>query len=198
MSPVKPETGPKRVPLADRLAILLDVFSPWDEISLSYRQFAAALGGTVTEAAIKKWPHRKKFPADVARLKQEDGPALVTQGSSDLIPTLLANDLIDEINMFTFPIVLGNGKKVQPEEVEAVLARSALLKEICVVGARATSGLLAGTEEICAVVVASEETGARYGGVLYVDSLSAAGGPVPSYLDLLQVTVETIAKGFGK
>jgi len=44
------------------------VFSPWDGISLSYRQFAAALGGAVTEAAIKKWPHREKFPADVARL----------------------------------------------------------------------------------------------------------------------------------
>lgn len=68
MAPVKTETGPKRVPLADRLAILLDVFSPWEEISLSYRQFAAALGGAVTESAIKKWPHRKKFPADVARL----------------------------------------------------------------------------------------------------------------------------------
>jgi dihydrofolate reductase len=50
--------------------------------------------------------------ADVARLKQEDGPALVTQGSSDLIQTLLANDLIDEISTFTFPIVLGNGKKL--------------------------------------------------------------------------------------
>jgi manganese/iron transport system substrate-binding protein len=44
----------------------------------------------------------------------------------------------------------------------------------------------------------ARETGARYGGVLYVDSLSAAGGPVPTYLDLLRVTVETIAKGFGK
>jgi manganese/iron transport system substrate-binding protein len=44
----------------------------------------------------------------------------------------------------------------------------------------------------------ARETGARYGGVLYVDSLSAAGGPVPTYLDLLKVTVETIAKGFGR
>jgi manganese/iron transport system substrate-binding protein len=44
----------------------------------------------------------------------------------------------------------------------------------------------------------ARETGARYGGVLYVDSLSAAGGPVPTYLDLLKVTVETIVKGFGK
>ena len=40
----------------------------------------------------------------------------------------------------------------------------------------------------------ARETGARYGGVLYVDSLSAAGGPVPTYLDLLNVTVETIAR----
>jgi len=38
-------------------------------------------------------------------------------------------------------------------------------------------------------------TGARYGGVLYVDSLSEPGGPVPTYLDLLRVTTETIAQG---
>lgn len=44
----------------------------------------------------------------------------------------------------------------------------------------------------------ARETGARYGGVLYVDSLSAENGPVPTYLDLLKVTVETIAKGFNK
>ncbi len=41
----------------------------------------------------------------------------------------------------------------------------------------------------------ARETGARYGGVLYVDSLSEADGPVPTYLDLLRVTSETIAKG---
>lgn len=39
------------------------------------------------------------------------------------------------------------------------------------------------------------ETGARYGGVLYVDSLSDPDGPVPTYLDLLRVTSETIVKG---
>jgi len=44
----------------------------------------------------------------------------------------------------------------------------------------------------------SKETGALYGGVLYVDSLSQADGPVPTYIDLLQVTVNTIAKGFGQ
>ncbi|OCG42088.1 metal ABC transporter substrate-binding protein [Gilliamella sp. Bif1-4] len=42
----------------------------------------------------------------------------------------------------------------------------------------------------------SNETGAKYGGVLYVDSLSTKDGPVPTYIDILKVTVETIAKGF--
>ncbi|MCK0169339.1 metal ABC transporter substrate-binding protein [Jannaschia sp. S6380] len=41
----------------------------------------------------------------------------------------------------------------------------------------------------------ARETGARYGGELYVDSLSAADGPVPTYLDLLRVTAETVANG---
>jgi manganese/iron transport system substrate-binding protein len=41
----------------------------------------------------------------------------------------------------------------------------------------------------------ARETGAAFGGVLYVDSLSAEDGPVPTYLDLLKVTTETIAKG---
>ncbi|MGL9734568.1 MAG: metal ABC transporter substrate-binding protein [Symbiopectobacterium sp.] len=44
----------------------------------------------------------------------------------------------------------------------------------------------------------SKETGAKYGGVLYVDSLSNENGPVPTYLDLLQTTVNTIAEGFNQ
>ncbi len=55
-------------PVSGRLARLVDAFSPWPGISLTYRQFGAELGTPVTEAAIKKWPQRKKFPADVARL----------------------------------------------------------------------------------------------------------------------------------
>jgi manganese/iron transport system substrate-binding protein len=41
----------------------------------------------------------------------------------------------------------------------------------------------------------ARETGARFGGVLYVDSLSAADGPVPSYADLLRVTTQTVVDG---
>ncbi len=41
----------------------------------------------------------------------------------------------------------------------------------------------------------ARETGARYGGELYVDSLSEEGGPVPTYLDLLRVTSQRVADG---
>ncbi|WMY95764.1 MAG: metal ABC transporter substrate-binding protein [Arsenophonus sp.] len=44
----------------------------------------------------------------------------------------------------------------------------------------------------------SKETNAKYGGILYVDSLSKSDGPVPTYIELLKTTVDTIAKGFGK
>ncbi len=44
----------------------------------------------------------------------------------------------------------------------------------------------------------ARETGAKYGGVLYVDSLSEASGPVPTYLDMLRVTTETIAEALAQ
>ena len=50
--------------------------------------------------------------ADVKRLKQEDGPNLVTQGSTELLHALLANDLVDAMSIFTVPVVLGGGKKL--------------------------------------------------------------------------------------
>jgi len=44
----------------------------------------------------------------------------------------------------------------------------------------------------------ARETGTHYGGVLYVDSLSDADGPVPTYIDLLRVTADTIEKGLAE
>lgn len=41
----------------------------------------------------------------------------------------------------------------------------------------------------------ARETGAHYGGVLYVDSLSTENGPVPTYIDLLKVTTSTLVQG---
>jgi manganese/iron transport system substrate-binding protein len=42
----------------------------------------------------------------------------------------------------------------------------------------------------------ARETGARYGGVLYVDSLTAKNGPAPTYLKLMEYNARTIVKGF--
>jgi manganese/iron transport system substrate-binding protein len=44
----------------------------------------------------------------------------------------------------------------------------------------------------------AKETGARYGGVLYVDSLTGPDGPVPSYLRLLEYNAEMIVKAFSE
>ena len=55
---------------------------------------------------------------EVSRLKQEDGPALVTQGSTELVHSLLAAGLVDEIRTFTFPILLGKGKRLFDETSE--------------------------------------------------------------------------------
>src|SRR5262245_55845207 len=49
---------------------------------------------------------------DVAKLKQEEGPTLVTQGSTELVHALLAAGLVDEIRTFTFPVLLGKGKRL--------------------------------------------------------------------------------------
>lgn len=57
-------------------------------------------------------PLRGDAPAQVATLKQGEGPVLLTQGSSELLQALLAHDLIDEFRLLTFPVVLGPGKKL--------------------------------------------------------------------------------------
>jgi dihydrofolate reductase len=49
--------------------------------------------------------------ADVARLKKEEGPNLLIQGSGQLVQTLLAHDLIDSMTLLVFPLLLGPGKR---------------------------------------------------------------------------------------
>ena len=60
---------------------------------------------------------------DVAKLKEKDGPVLLTQGSTELVHTLLATGLVDEIRTFTFPLLLGHGKRLFSGDSQPGFAR---------------------------------------------------------------------------
>lgn len=49
---------------------------------------------------------------DIKKLKNSDGPDLHVWGSSKLVQLLLANNLVDELCLMTYPIILGQGKKL--------------------------------------------------------------------------------------
>jgi dihydrofolate reductase len=63
-----------------------------------------------------EWKNSTLIKGDVAKyvteLKKSTGPEIQVHGSGDLIQTLLQNDLIDEFHLMTFPVVLGNGKRL--------------------------------------------------------------------------------------
>jgi dihydrofolate reductase len=62
------------------------------------------------------WHNSRLLGADVVaaldKLKTEDGPDLLVQGSSDFLQTLWQNGLVDEFTVLTFPVVLGTGKRL--------------------------------------------------------------------------------------
>lgn len=62
------------------------------------------------------WVNSQSLGSDVAarlrELKTQEGPDLLVQGSSELMQTLLANDLVDEYRLLIYPLVLGKGKRL--------------------------------------------------------------------------------------
>lgn len=63
-----------------------------------------------------RWQNSQALGRDVVSavraLKQGSGPDLLTQGSSQLLQALLASDVVDELRLLTYPVVLGNGKRL--------------------------------------------------------------------------------------
>jgi dihydrofolate reductase len=75
-----------------------------------------------SSAAPLTWANSKALHdpvAEVTRLKQAEGPVLLTQGSSQLLQALIAAGLVDEFRLMTFPVVLGRGKKLFGEGLPA-------------------------------------------------------------------------------
>ena len=72
----------------------------------------------VVTATLKdlQWQNSERITGDivaeVSRLKEQDGPLLQVHGSWQLIQTLLAHRLIDEFRLWTFPVVVGAGKRL--------------------------------------------------------------------------------------
>ena len=66
-----------------------------------------------------EWNNSVLLEGDVGdalrKLKQEDGPEMQVHGSGNLIQTLLREDLVDEFNLWTFPVVVGAGKRLFSE-----------------------------------------------------------------------------------
>jgi dihydrofolate reductase len=62
------------------------------------------------------WENSQLLEGDVGeavtRLKEDDGPELQVHGNSDLIQTLLWHGLVDQFRVWTFPVVLGTGKRL--------------------------------------------------------------------------------------
>ena len=58
----------------------------------------------------------------VRALKAEPGRNILTDGSSQLVHTLLANDLVDELHLLLYPLTLGSGKRVMPDGVHATFS----------------------------------------------------------------------------
>jgi dihydrofolate reductase len=69
------------------------------------------------------WQNSHALGADIAAavraLKRGDGPDLITQGSSDLVHQLLATDLVDELRLLVYPVLLGRGKRLFDDRTQA-------------------------------------------------------------------------------
>jgi len=115
-----------------------DIFAAYwpnhPEIEFVAKPFNSATKYVVSHKSIKlPWEKSVLITGDVAKelkkLKKTEGPDLSVWGSGNLIQTLLEYDLIDRMNIFTYPITIGTGKKLfaqgtQPERFKVIEAKA--------------------------------------------------------------------------
>ena len=103
-----------------------DIFaSHWPNVDGAEDPVAARLNGghkyvvTRSDSHPLPWAESTRLTGDVVSeiksLKAGEGPLLQVHGSAELIQTLLAHNLIDEFRLWTFPVVVGGGKRLFAE-----------------------------------------------------------------------------------
>jgi len=111
-----------------------DIFAAhWPYISDPNDAFAAMFNRITKYVAARSEPKLdwknsrwlgKDTVAALKKLKSEDGPDLMVQGSSELMQTLWKESLVDEFSVLTFPVVLGKGKRLFGEGVPPVALKT--------------------------------------------------------------------------
>lgn len=112
-----------------------DIFAAyWPHVpeGAPHRGIADLFNGTAKHVATHRpdtlaWQGSRALGQDVVaavrELKRKDGPDLVTQGSSELVHQLLATDLVDELLLLVYPILLGRGKRLFDDRAQAAAFR---------------------------------------------------------------------------
>ena len=104
-----------------------DIFAAyWPHVpeGAPHRDIADRFNGTTKHVATHHpdtlaWQNSRALGPDIAgalrELKRGNGPDLITQGSSELVHQLLATDLVDELRLLVYPVLLGRGKRLFDE-----------------------------------------------------------------------------------
>lgn len=112
-----------------------DIFAAyWPHVAedAPHRNIADLFNGTTKHVATHHpdtlaWQNSRDLWPDVAtavrELKRSDGPDLVTQGSSELVHQLLSTDLVDELRLLVYPVLLGHGKRLFDDRAQAAAFR---------------------------------------------------------------------------
>ena len=66
---------------------------------------------------------RADAPSRSTRLKEGDGGPMLVAGSRTLVHTLMEHDLVDELRLMVFPVVLGSGRRLFPETPRKTVLR---------------------------------------------------------------------------